>query len=241
MNEFCGLKGIFSVARTPQQNRVVERKNMTLIEAARSMLANSLLPTIFWAKAVITACYVLNRVLVTKPHNKTPYELIIGRPPSISFMRPFGCPITILNTLDPLGKFDRKDEEGFLVGYKSSDDKAGDDTADHDAGKKNVQEPASEYDQALKNVLDRMMNQEKEATEQSDAVRKEFKAQCNSQLLQEKVTRASSTNSFNTVRTPVNTASILKEVSTTSSLRTFSPPHDPLMHELEDTVEMQRT
>ncbi|GJY16349.1 ribonuclease H-like domain-containing protein [Tanacetum coccineum] len=56
-------------------------------------------------------------VLVTKPHNKTPYELIIGRAPSISFMRPFRCPITILNTLDPLGKFDGKAEEGFLVGY----------------------------------------------------------------------------------------------------------------------------
>ncbi|GJR18884.1 retrovirus-related pol polyprotein from transposon TNT 1-94 [Tanacetum coccineum] len=76
-----------------------------------------LLPTVFWAEAVNTACYVLNRVLVTKPHNKTPYELIIGRAPSISFMRPFGCPVTILNTLDPLGKFDGKAEEGFLVGY----------------------------------------------------------------------------------------------------------------------------
>ncbi|GJR54697.1 reverse transcriptase domain-containing protein [Tanacetum coccineum] len=52
-----------------------------------------------------------------KPHNKTPYELLHGRPPSISFMRPFGCPVTILNTLDPLGKFDGKADEGFLVGY----------------------------------------------------------------------------------------------------------------------------
>ncbi|GKC42309.1 ribonuclease H-like domain-containing protein, partial [Tanacetum coccineum] len=69
------------------------------------------------AEAVNIACYVLNRVLVTKPHSKTPYELIIGRPPSISFMRPFRCPVTILNTLDPLGKFDGKAEEGFLVGY----------------------------------------------------------------------------------------------------------------------------
>ncbi|GJR50732.1 putative ribonuclease H-like domain-containing protein [Tanacetum coccineum] len=58
-----------------------------------------------------------NRVLVTKPHNKTPYELLHGRPPSISFMRPFGCPVTILNTLDPLGKFDEKADEGFFVGY----------------------------------------------------------------------------------------------------------------------------
>ncbi|GJT03311.1 putative ribonuclease H-like domain-containing protein [Tanacetum coccineum] len=120
LNQFCGMKGIkrkFSVARTPQQNRVAERKNRTLIEAARTMLADSLLPTTFWAEAVNTACYVQNRVLVTKPHNKTPYELLHGRPPSISFMRPFGCPVTILNTLDPLGKFDGKADEGFLVGY----------------------------------------------------------------------------------------------------------------------------
>ncbi|GKF71583.1 retrovirus-related pol polyprotein from transposon TNT 1-94 [Tanacetum coccineum] len=81
------------------------------------MLADSLLPIIFWAEAVNTACYVPNRVLVTKPHNKTLYELIIGRPLSKSFMRPFGRPVTILNTLDPLGKFDEKAEEGFLVGY----------------------------------------------------------------------------------------------------------------------------
>nr|GEX60105.1 hypothetical protein [Tanacetum cinerariifolium] len=61
-----------------------------------------------------------NRVLVTKPHNKTPYELLLGITPSIGFMRPFGCPVTILNTLDPLGKFDRKADEGFLVGYSVS-------------------------------------------------------------------------------------------------------------------------
>nr|GEX23257.1 hypothetical protein [Tanacetum cinerariifolium] len=57
------------------------------------------------------------RVLVTKPQNKTPYELLHGKTPSIGFMRPFGCPVTILNTLDSLGKFDRKVDEGFLVGY----------------------------------------------------------------------------------------------------------------------------
>ncbi|GJU56061.1 putative ribonuclease H-like domain-containing protein [Tanacetum coccineum] len=93
MNQFCGMKGIkreFRVARTLQQNG---------------------------ADAVSTACYVQNKVLVTKPHNKPPYELLLGRPPSISYMRPFGCPVTILNTLDPLGKFDGKADEGFLVGY----------------------------------------------------------------------------------------------------------------------------
>ncbi|GJS86526.1 putative ribonuclease H-like domain-containing protein [Tanacetum coccineum] len=92
MNQFCEMKGIlrqFSVARTPQQNRVAERRNMTLIEAARTMLADSKLPTTFWAEAVNTACYVQNRVLVVKPHNKTPYELFYGRTPTLSFMRPF--------------------------------------------------------------------------------------------------------------------------------------------------------
>ncbi|GKD28528.1 retrovirus-related pol polyprotein from transposon TNT 1-94 [Tanacetum coccineum] len=73
-----------------------------------------------------TECFVLspdfklaveNRVLVVKPHNKTPYELFRGRTPSLSFMRPFGCHVTILNTLDYLGKFDGKSDEGFFVGY----------------------------------------------------------------------------------------------------------------------------
>nr|GFC19307.1 retrovirus-related Pol polyprotein from transposon TNT 1-94 [Tanacetum cinerariifolium] len=120
LNQFCGSKGIkreFSVPRTPQQNGIAERKNRTLIEAARTLLADSLLPIPFWAEVVNTACYVQNRVLVTKPHNKTPYELLHGRLPRISFMRPFGCHVTILNTLDHLGKFQEKVDEGFLVGY----------------------------------------------------------------------------------------------------------------------------
>nr|GEY58384.1 hypothetical protein [Tanacetum cinerariifolium] len=120
LNQLCGMKGIkreFSVARTPQQNKVAERKNRTLIETTRTMLADSLLPIPFWAEVVNTACYIQNMVLVTKPHNKIPYELLLGRSPSIGFMRPFGCPVTILNTLDPLGKFDGKADEGFLFGY----------------------------------------------------------------------------------------------------------------------------
>ncbi|GKB45455.1 putative ribonuclease H-like domain-containing protein, partial [Tanacetum coccineum] len=120
MNQFCERKGIkreFSVARTPQQNGVAKRKNRTLIEAAMKILADSKLPTTFWAEAINTACYVKNRVLVTKPHNKTPYELFLGRKPALGFMRPFGCPVTILNTIDHLGKFDGKADEGFFVGY----------------------------------------------------------------------------------------------------------------------------
>ncbi|GJS32448.1 reverse transcriptase domain-containing protein [Tanacetum coccineum] len=136
--------------------------------------------------------------------------------------------------------------------HKSSDDKAKDYTVNDDACRKTIQEPASEYDQALKNVLDNMMDQEKEATEQSDAVRKEFEAQCDSQ---EKITRASSTNSFNTVSTPVNTASASRTFSLVgpSSRPSFVPfggsfpidvaniPHDPLMPKFEDTTEIHST
>ncbi|GJV73092.1 ribonuclease H-like domain-containing protein [Tanacetum coccineum] len=101
MNQFCEMKGIkreFSIARTPQQNGVAKRKNRTLIEAARTMLADSKLPTTFWAEAVNTAC----------------------RKPALSFTRPFGCPVTILNTINHLGKFDGKADEGFFVGYSAN-------------------------------------------------------------------------------------------------------------------------
>ncbi|GKE45339.1 putative ribonuclease H-like domain-containing protein [Tanacetum coccineum] len=101
MNQFCEMKGIkmeFSIARTPQQNGVTEKKNKTLIEATRTMLADSKLPTTLWAKAVNTAC----------------------KKPALSFMRPFGCPVTILNTIDHLGKFDGKADKGFFVGYSTN-------------------------------------------------------------------------------------------------------------------------
>ncbi|GJZ04007.1 putative ribonuclease H-like domain-containing protein, partial [Tanacetum coccineum] len=120
MDDFCSRKGIkreFSNARTPQQNEVAKRRNRTLIEAARTMLVDAKLPVTFWAEAVNTACYVQNRVLVTKPLNKTPYELFNGRALAIGFLRPFGCHVMILNTLDHLGKFDAKGDEGFFVGY----------------------------------------------------------------------------------------------------------------------------
>ncbi|GJT62876.1 hypothetical protein Tco_1006409 [Tanacetum coccineum] len=120
-------------------------------------------------------------------------------------------------------------------------------TADDAAGETPAQKPASESEQALKNVLDKMMDQEKEATEQLDAVRKEFEAQCNRELLQGKATRASSTNSFNTVNTPVNAASTPR--TSNDDGPSFVPlggsfpldvndlPDDPLMPDLEDTAE----
>nr|GEY73288.1 retrovirus-related Pol polyprotein from transposon TNT 1-94 [Tanacetum cinerariifolium] len=72
------------------------------------------------AEAVNTACYVQNKVLVVKPYFKTPYELFKGRSPALSFIRPFGCHVSILNTLDRLGKFDGKSDEGIFVGYSTT-------------------------------------------------------------------------------------------------------------------------
>ncbi|GJT62145.1 ribonuclease H-like domain-containing protein [Tanacetum coccineum] len=88
-----------------------------------AMLADSKFTHSIGAEAVyILIAYVQNRVLVVKPHNKTPYELFRGRTPALSFMRPFGCHVTILNTLDYLGKFDGKSDEGFFVGYSMNSD-----------------------------------------------------------------------------------------------------------------------
>ncbi|GJT23365.1 putative reverse transcriptase domain-containing protein [Tanacetum coccineum] len=114
------FKNINKLVKDNLQNGVAERRNRILIEAVRTMLVDSKLPTTFWAEAVSTACYVHNRVLVVKPHNKTPYELFRGFKPALSFMRPFGCHVTILNTLDSLSKFDGKSDEGFFVGYSLS-------------------------------------------------------------------------------------------------------------------------
>nr|GEY11092.1 hypothetical protein [Tanacetum cinerariifolium] len=84
------------------------------------MLADAKLPVTFLAEAVNTACYVQNRVLVNKSHNKTPYELFNGRTPSIRFLKPFGCHVMILNTLDNLKKFEAKGDEGYFNRYSMS-------------------------------------------------------------------------------------------------------------------------
>nr|GEV00973.1 ribonuclease H-like domain, reverse transcriptase, RNA-dependent DNA polymerase [Tanacetum cinerariifolium] len=101
-----GIKREYSNARTSQQNGVAERKNRTLIEAARTMLADSKLPTVFWTEA------------------KTPYALLTGNIPSVRHFKPFGCYVTILNTSDHLGKFDGKADEGYIVGYSARKQRA---------------------------------------------------------------------------------------------------------------------
>ncbi|KAK1429967.1 hypothetical protein QVD17_12353 [Tagetes erecta] len=122
-NSFCEQRGIlrqFSAARTPQQNGVAERKNRTLVEAARTMLIESKLPIIFWAEAVNCATYVLNRVLIVKEKMKTSYQLFRGIKPLIDFLRPFGCSCTLLNTQDQKTKFGAVSDECFFVGYSNT-------------------------------------------------------------------------------------------------------------------------
>ncbi|XP_021752647.1 uncharacterized protein LOC110715354 [Chenopodium quinoa] len=123
-DEFCrenGMNHNFSAPRTPQQNGVVERKNQTLEEMARTMLIASGLPRNFWAKAVNTACYILNRVTIRSIINKTLYELFRGRKPNISHLRAFGCKCFVHNNgKKNLGKFDERSEEAIFLGYASN-------------------------------------------------------------------------------------------------------------------------
>nr|GFB75353.1 hypothetical protein [Tanacetum cinerariifolium] len=306
------------------------------------------------AKAVNTACYVLNKALVTKTHNKTPYELLNGRSPRLDFMRPFVCLVTILNTLYPLGKFKGKAVEGFLVRYfvtskafrvfntktrkveenlhvwflenkpnvagigpnwlfdidsltnsmnyilvfagiqtdknagpqdtngnagtqdnvdagkevsaqhyivlplcsfisstyKSSDEKPADDKPKDDTGSKNVEVPVNKEDQAYRDELDRLMSQEKEASDDADALRKEFEQEC---VDQTGVTQADITNSFNIVSNLVNAASTSGNFSASGPSSpypdAFIPTntllhvdqHDSQITDLEETAKLQST
>ncbi|KAJ9539102.1 hypothetical protein OSB04_031835 [Centaurea solstitialis] len=122
LESFFEQKGIsqnFSSVRTPQQNGVAERRNRTLIEAARSMLSEANLATQFWAEAVNTACYTQNRSLIVKRFRRTAYELFRNRKPSIEHLHIFGCVCYILNNKDNLGKFDSKSDDGIFLGYSS--------------------------------------------------------------------------------------------------------------------------
>ncbi|GKA28126.1 retrovirus-related pol polyprotein from transposon TNT 1-94 [Tanacetum coccineum] len=112
-----GISQNFSSPYTPEQNGVVERKNKTLIEAARTMLSRSVFSKQYWTKAVSTACYTQNRSTIVKRHLKTPYEIFHKRIPNINFLYVFGCPVYIHNHKDHLGKFDEKADDGYLLGY----------------------------------------------------------------------------------------------------------------------------
>nr|GFB98466.1 retrovirus-related Pol polyprotein from transposon TNT 1-94 [Tanacetum cinerariifolium] len=95
----------------------MERRNRTLVEAARTMLTFANLPSFLWAEAIATACFTQNRSIVQKRFDKTPYELINKRKPDIKFFRVFGCRCYLLNDYDDVGKIKAKGDIGVFVGY----------------------------------------------------------------------------------------------------------------------------
>ncbi|GJW88465.1 retrovirus-related pol polyprotein from transposon TNT 1-94 [Tanacetum coccineum] len=117
---FCDEKEISQHLSSPytlKQNGVAEKKNRTLIEAARTMLSGPVFSKQYWTEAVATACYTQNRSTIVKRHLKTPYEIFRKRIPNINFLHVFGCPVYIHNHKDHLGKFDEKADDGYLLGY----------------------------------------------------------------------------------------------------------------------------
>jgi hypothetical protein len=120
IEDYCDEKGVkheFSTKYTLQQNEVVERKNPTLIDMARSMLSEYNISDNFWAEAINTACDASNRLYCHRLLKKTPYELLIGRKPNISYLWIFRCKCYILRNDTHLSKFQSKCDEGFLLGY----------------------------------------------------------------------------------------------------------------------------
>ncbi|GKA15042.1 retrovirus-related pol polyprotein from transposon TNT 1-94 [Tanacetum coccineum] len=105
------------VARTPQQNGVVKRRNRTLVEAACTMLIFSKAPLFFWAEAVATTCFTQNRSLIRKRHNKTPYELLHHKKTDLSYLHVFGALCYPINDSEDLGKLKPKADIGIFVAY----------------------------------------------------------------------------------------------------------------------------
>jgi transposase InsO family protein len=114
------IKMKFFVARTPQQNVVVERKNKTVQEMARIMLMDSKLTDIFWTQAVHTTIHIQNRVMLRNNTDKTPYELWKGRPTNVKHFRVFGRKCYIKREDGRMGKFDSRVDKGVVVGYSST-------------------------------------------------------------------------------------------------------------------------
>jgi hypothetical protein len=115
-----GIKHEFSSPYTPQQNGVVERKNRTLLDMARTMLDEYKTPDRFWAEAINTACYSINRLYLHQILKKTSYELLTGKKPNVSYFRVFGSKCFILIKRGRKSKFAPKDVEGFLLDYDSN-------------------------------------------------------------------------------------------------------------------------
>ncbi|GKB49078.1 putative ribonuclease H-like domain-containing protein [Tanacetum coccineum] len=221
-----GIKREYSNARTPQQNGVAERKNRTLIEAARTMLADSFLPNTFWAEAVSTACYVLNRVLVTKPHNKTPYELLTENQANIHAGQQEANHNAGTEDIIDAGDSEKEDESAqdcFVLPIWSSYSS----TITPDLKTDEKREGPREEEQAFLDELERLKRQEKEANEEAEALRKEFAQETENLVIQAGAAKASSTNIFSTVSTPAK-ASSTNLVNTVSIPVSTASPHEGL-------------
>nr|GFA15740.1 retrovirus-related Pol polyprotein from transposon TNT 1-94 [Tanacetum cinerariifolium] len=114
-----GIQHQTSVARTPEQNGVVERQNRTLVEAARTMLSVTKVPLFFWAEAIATACFTQNRSLVIPRHEKTPYHIINDQKPSFKFFHIFGSVCYTVRDGENLDKMKEKGDECIFVGYST--------------------------------------------------------------------------------------------------------------------------
>nr|GFB60723.1 hypothetical protein [Tanacetum cinerariifolium] len=115
--EEVGISHETSVARSPQQNGVVERRNRTLIEAARTVLIYAQAPLFLWAEAMATACFTQNRSIILLRHGKTPYELLHNKLPDLSFFHVFGALCYPTNDSENLGKLQPKADIGIFIGY----------------------------------------------------------------------------------------------------------------------------
>nr|GFA68246.1 hypothetical protein [Tanacetum cinerariifolium] len=114
-----GIQRQTSIVRTPEQNGVVERRNCTLVEAARTMVSAAKVPLFFWAEAIATACFTQNRSLVIPRHEKTPYHIINDRKLSVEFFHIFGSICYIVRDGENLDKMKEKGDECIFVGYST--------------------------------------------------------------------------------------------------------------------------
>nr|GEV43259.1 retrovirus-related Pol polyprotein from transposon TNT 1-94 [Tanacetum cinerariifolium] len=117
--DIVGISHQMSSVRSLQQNGVVERRNRTLVEAARIMLIFSRAPLFLWAEATATACFTQNRSIIHRRFNRTPYELINGRKLDISFLHVFGALCYPKNDRKDIGKLGAKGDIGFFIGYSA--------------------------------------------------------------------------------------------------------------------------
>ncbi|GJV63891.1 retrovirus-related pol polyprotein from transposon TNT 1-94 [Tanacetum coccineum] len=114
-----GIRHETSTAQTPEQNGLVQRRNRTLVKAARTMLSAAKVPLIFWAEAIATTCFTQNRSLVIPRHEKTPYHIINARKPSVKFFHIFGSLCYIVKVGENLDKMKEKGDACIFVGYST--------------------------------------------------------------------------------------------------------------------------